>query len=139
MHHRLGIDSVNDVPEGKTDREDGLILPILRQKEGPSRPLLSGLHEPLVVQEGRVLLTLPGVVRVQIAALAALLPQDLLHPAAPRGDWVVDPHIVILAAVHGLLREGRGECRAVHRGGVLQFDEAIWILSALILSLMLRS
>ena len=60
MHHRLGIDSVNDVPEGKTDREDGLILPILRQIERPPRPFLSGLHEPLVVQEGRVLLTLPG-------------------------------------------------------------------------------
>ena len=34
VHHRLGIDSVSDafdVP--KTDREDGLILPILRQIE----------------------------------------------------------------------------------------------------------
>ena len=34
VHHRLGIDSVSDafdVP--KTDREDGLILPILRQNQ----------------------------------------------------------------------------------------------------------
>ena len=31
VHHKLGIDSVSDVP--KTDREDGLILPILRQNQ----------------------------------------------------------------------------------------------------------
>ena len=44
VHHRLGIDSVSDafdVP--KTDREDGLILPTLRQKEGPPRPVCMNL------------------------------------------------------------------------------------------------
>ena len=44
VHHRLEIDSVSDafdVP--KTDREDGLILPILRQKEGPPRPVCMNL------------------------------------------------------------------------------------------------
>ena len=43
VQHRLGIDLVSDVPEGKTDREDGLILPILRQKEGPPRPVCMNL------------------------------------------------------------------------------------------------
>ena len=42
VHPRLGIDSVN-VPEGKTDREDGLILPTLRQIERPPSPVCMNL------------------------------------------------------------------------------------------------
>ena len=43
VHHRLGIESVSDAFEGKTDREDGLILPTLRQIERPPRPVCMNL------------------------------------------------------------------------------------------------
>mmetsp|Transcript_5022 Transcript_5022/g.18093 ORF Transcript_5022/g.18093 Transcript_5022/m.18093 type:complete len:305 (+) Transcript_5022:2158-3072(+) len=104
----------------------GLCVRVVRPHRVHLDVRASGLHEPLV-QEGPVPPDVSRVVRVELAALVVPLPEELLHPAVPRGDRVVDPHVVVLA-VNGLLHEGLGNCRAVHRDGVLRLHEALWIL-----------